>query len=175
MRDDLPVSDLRLDGPRVSLRPIREADRPRLRSILAEPGVARWWGTESPDEAAAELYDPGQSAFAIELGEQMVGSIQVSEEETPDYRHASIDIFVGDAHQGEGIGPEAIRLLARYLFDVRGHHRLTIDPAAANSRAIRAYERVGFRRVGVMRAYERGADGTWHDGLLMDLLAAELT
>ena len=51
---------------------------------------------------------------------------------------------------------------------------MSIDPAAANERAIRAYERVGFRRVGVMRAYERGPDGTWHDGLLMDLLRDEL-
>jgi aminoglycoside 6'-N-acetyltransferase len=67
-----------------------------------------------------------------------------------------------------------VRTLARWLFDVRGHHRITIDPAVANERAIRAYERVGFRRVGVMRRYERGADGTWHDGLLLDLLPEEL-
>ena len=65
-------------------------------------------------------------------------------------------------------------MLARYLIDVRGHHRLTIDPAASNARAIRSYESIGFRRVGVMRAYERGPDGTWHDGLLLDLLAGEL-
>jgi len=56
----------------------------------------------------------------------------------------------------------------------RGHHRLTIDPAADNLAAIRAYEKVGFRTVGVMREYWRAPDGTWHDGLLMDLPAAEL-
>ena len=50
-----------------------------------------------------------------------------------------------------------------------------IDPAADNHRAVRCYEKVGFRPVGVMRRYERGADGTWHDGLFMDLLADELT
>jgi aminoglycoside 6'-N-acetyltransferase len=49
-----------------------------------------------------------------------------------------------------------------------------IDPAASNERAIKAYERVGFKPVGVMRSYERGPDGTFHDGLLMDLLAEEL-
>jgi len=42
-----------------------------------------------------------------------------------------------------------------------------------NDRAIRAYRAVGFGPVGVMRAYERAGDGTWHDNLLMDLLAAE--
>jgi aminoglycoside 6'-N-acetyltransferase len=64
--------------------------------------------------------------------------------------------------------------VASYLFEDRGHHRLTIDPSAANERAIRAYEVVGFRAVGRMRQYERGRDGTWHDGLLMDLLVGEL-
>jgi aminoglycoside 6'-N-acetyltransferase len=61
-------------------------------------------------------------------------------------------------------------MLARYLFDERGHHRLTIDPAVSNEAAIRAYERVGCRPVGVMRQYERGPDGAWRDGLLMDML-----
>jgi aminoglycoside 6'-N-acetyltransferase len=51
--------------------------------------------------------------------------------------------------------------------------RIVIDPAAGNARAIRAYEKVGFRGVGLMREYERGSDGTWHDGLLMELLARE--
>jgi aminoglycoside 6'-N-acetyltransferase len=54
------------------------------------------------------------------------------------------------------------------------HHRITIDPAAANSQAIRCYTSVGFRPVGVMRRYERGGDGHFHDGLLMDLLRDEL-
>ena len=49
-----------------------------------------------------------------------------------------------------------------------------IDPATDNEAAIRAYAKVGFRRVGVMRQYERGPDGSWHDGLLMELLADEL-
>ena len=64
--------------------------------------------------------------------------------------------------------------LARHLLAERGHHRITIDPAAANTAAIRTYEKVGFRPVGVMRLYEQGPDGTWHDGLLMELLAGEL-
>ena len=67
-----------------------------------------------------------------------------------------------------------MRTLARWLIEERGHHRLTIDPAVANERAIRSYEQVGFRRVGVMRRYERGVDGSWHDGLLLDLLPEDL-
>lgn len=71
---------------------------------------------------------------------------------------------------GRGWARKAIRVLARYLFEERGHHGLTIDPAADNEAAIRAYERVGFRRVGITRQCERGLDGTRHDGLLMDML-----
>ena len=84
-----------------------------------------------------------------------------------------MDIALAANHHGHGLGREALGPLARHLVDVRGHHRLVIDPAAANERAIAAYRRLGFRPVGVMRRYERGPDGTWHDGLLMDMLAAE--
>ncbi|HTC85545.1 MAG TPA: GNAT family protein, partial [Candidatus Acidoferrum sp.] len=102
-------------------------------------------------------------------------SIQFVEEDDFDYRSAGIDLFLTTAAQGRGLGPDAIRTVARHLFEVRGHHRLTIDPSAANERAIRAYTRVGFRPVGIMRQYELRADGTWHDGLLMDMLVGELT
>jgi aminoglycoside 6'-N-acetyltransferase len=90
------------------------------------------------------------------------------------YRHAGIDIFLSGHHQGQGTGPEAVGLLSAFLFDERGHHRITIDPAAANQHAVRCYEKVGFRPVGVMRQYERGTDGQFHDGLLMDLLRDDL-
>ena len=78
-----------------------------------------------------------------------------------------------DRH-GRGLGRDAVRTLARWLVTERGHHRITIDPALANERAIRCYEAVGFRRVGVLRRYWHGPDGQWHDGLLLDLLANEL-
>ncbi|HYL40414.1 MAG TPA: GNAT family protein [Candidatus Binatus sp.] len=165
-----------LVGDRVRLRRLRPGDRPELRRILAQPEVARWWDTPDPDRATEEWLaeEPGTTGFAIEADGRLVGSIQYAEEDAPGYRHAGIDLFLDRDHQGRGLGPDAIRAIARYLFEVRGHHRLTIDPAAANDRAIRAYERVGFRPVGIMRRYELGPDGTWHDGLLMDLLAGEL-
>ena len=166
---------LELQGERVVLRPLQEADRTRLCEILAEPAVSRWWGPVSPEAAAADLFDQAeQTTLVIEHEGEVIGSIQFAEEDEPDYRHAGIDLFLATAHHGRGLGPDAVRTLARYLFEERGHHRLTIDPAVANERAIGAYRRVGFRPVGVMRLYERGFDGTWHDGLLMDMLAGEL-
>ena len=170
------MSEPTLAGERVVLRPARTADRLRLRAILGQAEVARWWGPGAPDHAVEDWFDTDDGAvFAIEFAGVLVGSIQYAEENHRDYRHAGIDLFIDTPHAGQGLGTDALRTLARYLFEVRGHHRLTIDPAAANERAIRAYRRVGFRPVGVMHAYERGPDGSWHDGLMLDLLAGELT
>ena len=165
----------RLRGERVTLRPLEEHDRARIVEILKEPEIARWFGMSPPDESADEfISDPEVTGFAIEAGGEVVGAIGFYEEDAPDYRHAGMDLFVATESQNQGFGREALRLLARHLFEERGHHRLVIDPAADNHAAIRAYEKVGFRPVGVMRRYERLPGGEWHDGLLMDLLADEL-
>ncbi len=170
------MSDLILTGDRVVLRTAGPADAEPLRAILLEPSVARWWGPSDPATVAEEWLEveDDDRVFVIELDGIVVGSFQYAEETDPDYRHAGIDLFLTTAVQGQGIGPDAIRTVARYLIDVRGHHRLTIDPSAANERAIHVYSKLGFRAVGIQRLYERGPDGTFHDGLLMDLLAGEL-
>ena len=163
-----------LRGERVALRPLVVEALDAVHAALQAPEGARWWGEYDEQRIRDELLEtPETTSFAIEVDGALAGVVMCSEELDPDYRHAGIDIFLSRAFQDRGYGSEAIRVLARHLFDDRGHHRLTIDPAAANERAIRAYERVGFRRVGLMRDYERGADGTWHDGLLMDLLARD--
>jgi aminoglycoside 6'-N-acetyltransferase len=172
---ELPAPPEEIQGRRLRLRRLAESDRPLLRAILDEPEVGRWWAPNGADLAADGLYDDDEVVYVVEIEGQVAGAIEYYEENEPDYRYAGIDIFVGAAHQGRGLGGDAIRVLARYLFEVRGHHRLIIDPAVTNERAIRAYERIGFRRVGVMREYERGADGSWHDGLLMDMLRSEIT
>ncbi|MET1231358.1 MAG: GNAT family protein [Candidatus Limnocylindrales bacterium] len=165
-----------LPGERITLRPLGDDDRAEIRRILEDPTVARWWGPGDVGTRLEEWFaDDGTVRFAVELAGRVVGTVQFHEENEPDYRHAGLDIFLDREHQGQGLGSDALRTLARYLIDVRGHHRLTIDPSAANERAIRAYTKVGFRPVGVMRDYERGPDGSFHDGLLMDLLAGELT
>jgi aminoglycoside 6'-N-acetyltransferase len=167
------VAELR--GDRVVLRPLTEADLPALAAIQAQPSVAARWGEPNDaDLRAKQDGTEGVVAYAIELEGDVVGLIEYQEEDDPMYRRAGIDIFLSEDVQGRGLGTDAVRTLSRYLVHDRGHHRLTIDPAADNVAAIRAYEKVGFRPVGVMRRYERLPGGDWHDGLLMDLLADEL-
>jgi aminoglycoside 6'-N-acetyltransferase len=152
----------------VVLRPLVAGDEAELIRIHRTPEVMRWW--DEPEDGFP-WDEPESSRFTIEVDGRIAGMIQFAEELEPKYRHASIDLFVDPALHGQGVGSEAVRRMVRLLFDERGHHRITIDPAADNAAAIRCYEKVGFRTVGVMRSYERdvGGDG-WHDGLLMELL-----
>jgi aminoglycoside 6'-N-acetyltransferase len=163
-----------LTGERVTLRPLRRADTPALRALLADPTVSPWWGIYDDARVERDFFDPAWAyTYLIETEGAVVGLIQFHEVPDPDYKQAGIDITIAGEHQGRGLGTEALRVLIRYLIETRGHHRVTIDPAADNLRAINVYGKVGFQPVGIMRDYERGPDGTWHNNLLMDLLANE--
>jgi aminoglycoside 6'-N-acetyltransferase len=165
-----------LHGDRVVLRPLAEADVPRLVELGSHPEVAHWWAGLTPEHVLAKARgeDDGVVVFAILFDGEVVGLIQHYEETEQEYRHAGIDLFLGAPWHGLGLGTDAVRTMARYLVRERGHHRLVIDPAAHNERAIRCYEKAGFRRVGVMREHWLDPDGIQRDGLLMDLLASEL-
>jgi len=154
------------------LRPLAEGDEGDLLRIHRTPDVMQWW--DRPAEGFPWTDEPESTRLTIEVDGAVGGLIQFSEELDPKYRHASIDLFLDPALHGKGLGTEALRRVVRHLIDDRGHHRITIDPAASHAAAIRTYEKVGFRPVGVMRRYERDVGGGgWHDGLLMELLAGE--
>jgi aminoglycoside 6'-N-acetyltransferase len=166
---------MEIHGDRVTLRPVVRDDATRLAEILGTPEVARWWPAYDLARVEAEFLvdEPNYVVHAIDVDGRLVGMIQTHEEPEPEFRHASIDLFLDPAVHGQGLGPDAIRVVISHLIAVDGHHRLTIDPAADNERAIRAYEKVGFRPVGRLHQYQRFPDGTWHDGILMELLAEE--
>jgi aminoglycoside 6'-N-acetyltransferase len=162
---------------RLLLRPSRPSDATPFLAILQEPSVARFWHGYDAARVQVDLIAPeDEVVFAIEDAAEpglIIGAIQYTEQPEPDYRHAGIDLFLATRWQGRGLGGEAIGALVSHLVDALGHHRIVIDPAADNERAIRAYERVGFRRVGLLRAYERRPDGTYQDGVLMEMLATD--
>lgn len=169
---------IELQGRLVTLRTTTEADRSSLIAIRSTEEVhRRWKGDDLDAEFTEDLLDDETIRLTITShGDQdarVVGLVQFYEEEDPEYRHASIDIYVDPAVHRQGVATDTLVTLVAYLFDERDHHRLTIDPAADNEPAIACYGAIGFRPVGIMRAYERQRDGTWADGLLMDLLASD--
>ena len=87
---------MELRGQRVSLRPTQPADAPLLARILEEPEVAAWWGRfdigRVRDELVGERDD--DEGFVIEHDGEVVGYIQLSEEDDPEFRHAGIDLFL---------------------------------------------------------------------------------
>jgi aminoglycoside 6'-N-acetyltransferase len=152
-------------------------DVDELTRLFNEPAIARWWCGYDRDRVERELLpddDAATTVYVVEVDAQVAGVIQSYEETDPEYRRAGIDIAIRTRWHGTGVAVDALRTLARDLFERRGHHHLTIDPAAANARAIACYRKVGFRPVGILRQNERGVDGTFHDTLLMDLLVGEL-
>lgn len=171
MIDETPdVIDLQ--GPKVRLRTTVAADRDALVAIRATPEVReRWRGDDLVAEFDEDLADGDTHQLTIEDNTGViVGMVQFSEEDDPEYRSASIDIYIDPATHRRGSATDTLRTLIDYLTGERGHHRLTIDPVADNAAAIACYASVGFEAVGVMRRYELQADGTWADGLLMDLV-----
>lgn len=167
----MDVPTLERDG--VVLRPPVAGELRALAEALAsDPESSPWLGTDA-DATTRWFTAPGVGALVVEWEGRTAGVITFEEQLDPDYRYANIDIGLLGHSVGRGVGTTALRALIRWLIDVRGHHRITIDPAVGNARAIHAYGKVGFRSVGVTRESERGSDGTWHDNLLMDLLARE--
>jgi aminoglycoside 6'-N-acetyltransferase len=155
----------------VSLRPLAKGDEAELMRIHKTAEVMRWW--DVPEEEFP-WDEPESTRFTIEADGAIAGLIQYSEQQEPKYRHAEIDLFVDPRLHNRGVGAEAVAQVVRLLIDERGHHRITIDPSVDNLAAIRCYEKVGFKRVGVTRESERDVGGgSWHDSLLMELLASE--
>jgi aminoglycoside 6'-N-acetyltransferase len=139
-----------------------------LLAIRNEPEIVKWWGRGDgwPEDMTA-----GEELLAIDIDGELAGYVEVFEEDDdPDWRFATVDIFVSTGRIGQGFGTAALRLVIDFLARERGHHRITIDPAVDNEIAIASYEKVGFEPVGVMKKYWRDSDGVWRDSMLMELI-----
>jgi len=158
-----------LFSERLALHETKVSDLPKLREIIQAPGTAEWWGVFEGSEDDDELLE----GWTIRREGEIIGWLAAHEESALKYPSVALDIMVATAHHNNGYGPEALRCVIDHFVE-RGHHRFTIDPSAENAHAIHAYEKVGFKPIGVARQYEQLRPGEWSDGLLMDLLAEEL-
>jgi aminoglycoside 6'-N-acetyltransferase len=144
----------------IELRAFRDSDDEAIAALLAEPAVRRWWADGDYDS---------QHGWIVEVCGEMAGWIEYREETYKSYPSVALDIALTSTLHGRGYGRRVLRLAVEH-FVANGHHRFTIDPNVENTRAIHCYTAVGFKPVGVLRAYERNPAGGWNDGLLMDLI-----
>ena len=168
-----------IQGKRVLLRPLRESDlaeslrvwTPELRHMYGGSRTPehpptmddrrRWFERVSSDKTGRE--------FAIEADGRYIGHVGLREIDAGNQKaHLAIGIE-NPAYWDRGYGAEAIRLILRCAFETLTLHRVQLRVAAYNTRAIRCYEKCGFRHEGVERD-SFFVDGTWHDDLLMSIL-----
>jgi RimJ/RimL family protein N-acetyltransferase len=111
-------------------------------------------------------------AIVMETSGQYVGNVNLTGIH-PVNRSAEFSILVGDKTVwGKGVGREATRLMLAHAFSDRNLHRVYLSVLATNERALRLYERVGFRTEGTLRqaVFKSGA---YHDLVTMSVLRHE--
>jgi aminoglycoside 6'-N-acetyltransferase len=173
------TTDSVLRTPRTALRSVVDDDAASLQAIRRTPEVARWWHAPHVGWPVSDFDEPTLSRFAIELrgapeigpDGALIGMVEAYEGDDPDYEIATIDILLAGSVHRLGLGREVITEVTRWLVEDRHHRRVTMDPAEANTAAIRCNRACGYRTVGVLHQYERDASGDgWHDNLLMEYL-----
>ena len=170
-----------LIGERIYLRPLDEEDLDRCLRWINDPEVLHTLGRRFPmsrtlekEWLAGHYKSEKRFSFAIVLkdGDRHIGNCGFND---IDYvnRKAVFGILIGEKDQwGRGYGPEAARLVVDYGFKQLGMHRISLEVYSHNTRAQRAYEKVGFVLEGRMRE-SHFRDGCYYDTLVMAILEGE--
>src|ERR1043166_4782278 len=152
-------------SPSFEFKPMTESDLPLFHVWLNRPHVAEWWDERTGLQDVREMYLPllnsksSVQCYFAQLNEAPVGFIQsynvVAQQSSgwwldeTDPNAIGIDQFLADAENlGKGMGTEMVRQFAKLLFQDSAVTKIQTDPAPTNLRAIRCYEKAGFRRVG---------------------------
>lgn len=169
-----------ISAKQVSLRPHRESDKDFYIRIPREPEFYRLIGSPVPNdltrEEEADIWyakkTHPQHSWAIEVETKCVGSVFIHSLEAENRRaRFAIEIF-DSAYWGRGVGRAATEETIRYAFESLRLHRLDLRVLTVNERAIRCYERCGFKRECVQRE-TLYSEGEWFSDLWMSILEAE--
>ncbi|HZK52660.1 MAG TPA: GNAT family protein [Desulfosporosinus sp.] len=171
-----------LKGQRTSIRPIEEEDIDTMYQWYNDQEVNLWssgaWPMntlQSKDQIEVKFLDgsPDNYRYAIlDQSDLLIGTIGFKEINMPS-RSVTIFIVIGNkTYWGKGYGTDALIVFARYLFTQWNFHRISLDTWDGNIRAIKAYEKVGFKIEGCQRE-ARFVSGNYHDAILMGLLREE--
>lgn len=160
-----------LQGEHVVIRCAALEDVDLLVHWHSDPQVASYWDGNmySREELLIRLARPHVDAYIVEVDREPLGYLQAWFGETADV--CGLDMFLIPTARGRGLGPDAARTLALYLLDAGGRQRVTVDPYLENERAVRAWQKAGFRPV-----EKREPDPEHlHRWLLMEFRAAPTT
>ncbi|MGC5401796.1 GNAT family N-acetyltransferase [Streptomyces sp. DT20] len=138
-----------LDGVLTRLVPTAEGDVDLLAQWFASPEFVEHWGGVPISRAeVAEKYvgrrRPRVESFLVLAGGAPVGYAQYWRAGVAD---GGIDMVLEPEARGRGLGPDAARVLLAHLGGDLGWRRVTVDPERGNLRAVRAWEKAGFRQV----------------------------
>lgn len=169
-----------LRGERVVLRPLAAGDLRRCVKWFSDPEILRFLARSAPVTLAEEerwFHDYERRAdeqiFAIEIEGRHIGNLGLHKIDHA-HRKAEIGIVIGEpTFWAKGIGTEAMRVALRYAFDELGMNKVSLDVLEYNERAIKTYERVGFRREGIHRE-DVYKDGRFVNVVRMSLLDREM-
>lgn len=142
--------------PELQLTPVGPSDQTLIRRWLRDTDVQAWWGNVAAAEAEIALAQQSEGAIArmIKLGDDSIGyahALDVAGLEPPlpaalKAGTYDCDLFIGSAdHRGRGYGQRALELLAGEVFATTLAIACSIVVSVRNERAVRAYERAGFR------------------------------
>ncbi|MED1746967.1 GNAT family protein [Brevibacillus borstelensis] len=170
-----------LEGERVYLRPVELADTDLYFGTLFHPETRRLTGTQrsfTREQIHRYLDAKSQDSsnllllIALQDNDEVIGDIALQSID-PVNRNCNIRIAINELqHQSKGFGSEAMRLLLGYGFGILNLHRIELNVFSYNERAIRAYEKIGFKQEGVQREalyYHH----QYHDSVMMSMLARE--
>ena len=147
----------------IGFRPVTPADYPLLLGWLRAPHIREWWG--DPEEELGHMRDMVEGRdttrpHIIEADGTPIGYIQVwfigdNQDEAAEHpwvaelplEAVGVDLSIGDPDRlSQGLGSAALAGMVRRL-RADGHETIIIDPDPANARAVRAYEKAGFRPI----------------------------
>ena len=148
--------------PKIMLKSASMIDWPMIRSWLALPEIQEWWGPLQTIEAEVMLALGSDHSICriIESNGEPVGyghaiDATVWSADLPQDLATGtwdIDLFIAsERHRNLGIGAEALQQLRDEVFRTSLAVAVCVFPSIANERAVRAYEKAGFKWKSVWR------------------------